>query len=225
MTEATIRIEASVPGGPKGGLAGALTGGQEEGGSQAIELDLRGADPGTIALNIDRAAEAYRLAFFGERSSEAFIDEHDQAREALQDIVDREEASLEPKPQGTRTVTTTEELDALPLGTFVLDRDYDGYRRVEAGWSDDPDSDSASIRTSAYLARYVPLYVPSQGGTVPFPEAGDPHPFESQDDTLLTRAADAIDELLSLAVRDGDRDGQGIITHLRNRGFVIGERA
>jgi hypothetical protein len=61
--ESTIRISAESAGAPKGGFVGALVGGTEPGISQVIEVDLRDATGGDIAVNLPLIAEAYRRAF------------------------------------------------------------------------------------------------------------------------------------------------------------------
>jgi len=72
--ESTIRISVTGERRPTGGLVGALTGGTEPGSEAVIEVDLREATGGDISSAIPIVAEAYRLAHFGERSSEAIIE-------------------------------------------------------------------------------------------------------------------------------------------------------
>lgn len=72
--ESTIRISASGERRPTGGLVGALVGGSDPGTETVIEVDLREASGVDVTTSISLVAEAYRLAHFGERSSEAIIE-------------------------------------------------------------------------------------------------------------------------------------------------------
>lgn len=98
--ESTIRISSEGGRQPGTGIVGAI-GGTTPGAAQAIEVDLREASGGDIAANLPIIAEAYRTAFFGERTL-------------------TEEVTEIPFPEAG---------DAHPFG----DRDVEGLRQGETG--------------------------------------------------------------------------------------------
>ena len=122
--EATIRIENEKQGPPKGGFAGAIAGGTDPGDMQRIEVDLRDATGGDLAVNLPLVAEVYRKVFSPAPSAPILITVPD-------DLTDKVR------------------VHAAPNGAVVMPE-------------------------SAQVHDFSPQ---------PFPEAGDPHPFERPEES------------------------------------------
>jgi hypothetical protein len=150
MTEATIRISTEAP-------------------PQAIEVDLRDATEESVAGAFDRIALAYRTAF-GEDIASAYIEfvgEEIPFPEAG-DPHPFERPEEGPTPESSqvgttrlRTIEDAEELDALPVGSIVLDDDYDGYTRVEDGWT--RGRPGLATHTTERIMAYAPIVLVVEG--------------------------------------------------------------
>lgn len=134
----------------------------------------------------------------------------------------RREAPHEAREQGGLIAAFVGKTQYVPAGSIEIEIQTDdvefGDGRTSVGWVEDVAGVAAAAFRHADTGEMV-------SPAIPFPEAGDSHPFphtvaEEDSDGIRWRAADAVDEVLDSA--QGDKDGQGIITHLVNRGFTVG---
>jgi hypothetical protein len=164
--EATIRI-ASEETRPRGGFAGAIGGGTETAAGNTIEVDLRDATGGDVALMLPEVAQAFNGLPFPEAGDpHPFGDREAIVADAFHLRPEESETPESVSQGGTsrlREITSEAELDALPIGSIVLDEDYDGYTRVENGWARGRPSDGKSTHTANRIMTYAPVVLVVEG--------------------------------------------------------------